>query len=258
MSSERVASIRPIPPNSPTDLRVTEASRWSPSTRPPPAIACRPSQYDAACYKLLIAACRWIIMTSVQAFPVQTLGYRTCSLCSPMYRERLVHRSPAPRDGGRARPRRSHAPGGCVTCQSHRTTSRARNTRMPSPSASTTCLPAHPTKVSWERVAAPDGPGRHPGDPASGPGGAARGDLGGWRPGGFGRPGHGAYARLADVLRRDRISSCGCVTVIPTSCPNVCWISWLGSPIDVLPRAARGPRRALVWRRRGHYRGRIA
>ena len=43
-----MASIRPIPPNSPTDLRVTEASRWSPSTRPPPAIACRPpSQYDA-------------------------------------------------------------------------------------------------------------------------------------------------------------------------------------------------------------------
>ena len=40
-------------------------------------------------------------------------------------------------------------------------------------------------------------------------------------PGGICRPGHGAYARLADVLRRDRISSCGCVTVIPTSCPNV-------------------------------------
>ena len=30
--------------------------------------------------------------------------------------------------------------------------------------------------------------------------------VGGAR-GGFGRPGHGAYARLADVLRRDRISS---------------------------------------------------
>src|SRR5712691_2697888 len=56
-----------------------------------------------ACSKLLIAACRWIIMTSVQAFPVQRRGYRPCSLCSPLYRERLVHRSTAPRDGGRAR-----------------------------------------------------------------------------------------------------------------------------------------------------------
>src|SRR5438874_3780168 len=56
-----------------------------------------------ACSTLLIAACRWIIMTSVQAFPVQRRGYRPCSLCAPLYRERLVHRSPAPRDGGRAR-----------------------------------------------------------------------------------------------------------------------------------------------------------
>jgi dienelactone hydrolase len=42
---------------------------------------------------------------------------------------------------------------------------------------------------------------------APGPGGAARRDLGGWRTGGFGRPGQGAYVRLADVLRRDHISS---------------------------------------------------
>ena len=31
--------------------------------------------------------------------------------------------------------------------------------------------------------------------------------MGGWRTGGFGRPGQGAYARLADVLQRHQISS---------------------------------------------------
>src|SRR5262249_676588 len=70
------------------------------------------------CRQLLLAACRWIIMTSIQIFPVPIWGYRPCSLCSPLCREHLVHRAPAPRDGGRACLRRNHAPEGGVTCQS--------------------------------------------------------------------------------------------------------------------------------------------
>jgi hypothetical protein len=61
------------------------------------------------------------------------------------------HRSLAMGDGGRTSPRRRHASGGGVQCQSHRTTSRVRNTHTPSPSASTTCAPVHPLKASWVR-----------------------------------------------------------------------------------------------------------
>jgi hypothetical protein len=32
-------------------------------------------------------------MTAVQAFPVHTLRERLCSLCSPRYRDSLVHRA---------------------------------------------------------------------------------------------------------------------------------------------------------------------
>ena len=73
-----------------------------PRTRPPPAIACRrrPSMM-LACYKLLIAACRWIIMTSVRLSQCK----HWISYMFPLLTDvpgTLVHRSPAPRDGGRA------------------------------------------------------------------------------------------------------------------------------------------------------------
>ena len=54
--------------------------------------------------------------------------------------------------------------------------------------------------------------------------------VGGAR-GGFGRPGHGAYARLADGLRRDGILLLRLCYRTPTCCPNVRWMSWPGSPI---------------------------
>src|SRR5262249_9025887 len=79
--------------------------------------------------------------------PGANTGRDPCSLGAPMYRDSLVHRSLAPRESSRTHPRRSHAPGGDVTCQSHHTTNRFRNTRTPLLSASTTCAPAHPMKA---------------------------------------------------------------------------------------------------------------
>jgi hypothetical protein len=136
------------------------------------------------CSKLLIAACRWIIMTSVQAVPVHTLGYRPCSLFLPMYWESS---SNAPRH-----PETAVAPARAGVIHREEV-SRARALAPPAEPGTPACLrhrhPRHAYRPALRRragrgCAAPDGPGRHPGDPASGPGGAARGESGWVAPGG--------------------------------------------------------------------------
>ena len=145
-------------------------------------------------------------MTAVQACPVHTLGKRSCSLCSPMGRDSIVHRSLEPRVA--ISPASEPCPG--------------RRCHVPEPSHHQSSQ-EHPHAFTIGIHDVRIGP------PYEGELGEGvllqtdRGDIqailhqapeaqhgviwvGGAR-GGFGRPGQGAYARLAEVLCRDRISS---------------------------------------------------
>src|SRR6266446_5307451 len=118
------------------------------------------------CSPLLIAACRWLIMTSVQAVPVHTLGYRPCPLFCPMYWESTSN-APQRQETAVAPARAGVIP--------REEVSRARALAPPAAPGTSACLRhRHPRRTyrsaSRRRVgrggAAPDGPGRHPGDPA--------------------------------------------------------------------------------------------